>query len=181
MGWLHAIILRKFNNIAGTRYEEILKAYQNFFLTEEELVIPEINSILLVFDRFSEKVPEEVHETLSAFEGATLRVVYVIDEGVLKMIRETLGEEAAEEFRKKEMAFAETFLKEVEEKLGDLNIKFSRKIAFGDKAEYVEGLARKYDLIVISRHYGSETTRTHRVSPIVFRIVQHVDKPVVLY
>lgn len=79
------------------------------------------------------------------------------------------------------MAFAETFLKEVEEKLGDLNIKFSRKIAFGDKAEYVEGIAKKYDLLVISRHYGSETTRTHRVSPVVFRIVQHVEKPVVLY
>lgn len=181
MSWLHDVILRKFNNIAGTRYEEILKAYENFFLTEEELVIPEINSILLVFDRFSEKVPEEVHETLSAFEEAAVQIVYVIDEGVLKMIRETLGEEAAEEFRKKEMAFAETFLKEVEEKLNDLNIKFSRKIAFGDKAEYVEGLARKYDLIVISRHYGSETTRTHRVSPVVFRIVQHVEKPVVLY
>lgn len=73
MGWLHDVILRKFNNIAGTRYEEILKAYENFFLTEEELVIPEINSILLVFDRFSEKVPEEVHETLSAFEEAAVR------------------------------------------------------------------------------------------------------------
>ncbi|AMQ17791.1 universal stress protein [Thermococcus peptonophilus] len=181
MGWLHDIILRKFNNIAGTRYEEILKAYENFFLTEEELVIPEINSVLLAFDRFSCKVSEEVYETISAFNEATVQVVYVIDEGVLKMIQETLGEEAAEEFREKEIAFAETFLRDVEKKLDELNFKFNRKIAFGDKAEYVKDLSKEYDLLVISRRYGSEATKTHRVSPVVFRIVQHVEKPVVLY
>ncbi|MBP1912363.1 universal stress protein [Thermococcus stetteri] len=181
MSWLHDIILRKFNDIAGTRYEEILKAYKNFFLTEEELVIPEINSILLAFDRFSCRVSEDVYETISAFENVSLQVVYVIDEGVLRMIRETLGEEAAEEFKEKEVAFAEDFLREVEKKLGELNFKFSRKIAFGDKAEYVEDLSEEYDLLVISRRYGSETTKTHRVSPVVFRIVQHVEKPVILY
>jgi hypothetical protein len=180
MSWLYDIILRKFNNIAGTRYEEILKAYENFFLTEEELVIPEIKSVLLVFDRFSCRFSKEVYDTISAFAEADVQVVYVIDEGVLRMIRETLGEEAAEEFRRKEITFAETLLKGIEDKLGELNITFKRKFAFGDKAEYVENISKRYDLLIISRQYGSETTKTHRVSPVVFRIVQHVEKPVVL-
>jgi len=181
MGWLHDIILRKFNNIAGTRYEEILKAYENFFLTEEELIIPEINSILLAFDRFSCKLPEELYETLTAFQGARITIVYIIDEAVFKIIRETLGEEEAFEFKRKEIAFAEEFLRAIEEKLRGLGFEWEREIIFGNKSEYVEDLAESYDLIMMSKHYGFESTRTHSVSPVVFRIVQHMKKPIILY
>lgn len=171
MGWFYDVIFRKFNNIVGIRYEEIFKVYENFFLIEEELVILEINFILFVFDRFFEKVLEEVYEIFLVFEEVVVWIVYVIDEGVFKMICEIFGEEVVEEFRKKEMVFVEIFFKEVEEKLGDLNIKFSRKIVFGDKVEYVEGIVKKYDLFVIFCYYGFEMMRIYCVSFVVFRIV----------
>ncbi len=181
MGWLHDIILRKFNSIAGTRYEEIIKAYENFFLTEEEMVIPEIESLLLAFDRFSCELPENVYEVLLSFRDARVTAVYVIDEAVFRIIRETLGEAEAEEFKKKELAFAEKFLETVEEKLRTLNINWERRIIFGDKSEYVMDALENHDLLILSRHYGFETTKTHSISPVVFRIVQNVKKPVIVY
>ncbi|WP_297476127.1 universal stress protein [Thermococcus sp.] len=175
------IILRKFKNIAGSRYEEIMKAYQEFFLTEEELQIPEVKSILLVLDRFSGEVPEEVFEVLSAYPGARIEVVYVIDEGLCSIIGKTLGEEEAEAFRKSEESLGRELLRVTERSLSKFDLSFSMEITFADKVEFVENDAKNRDILVVSRHFGSESTKTHRISPIVFRIVQGVKKPVIVY
>jgi len=175
------LILRKFRNIAGSRYEEILKAYQEFFLTEEELRIPVITSILLVVDRFSGRVPNEVFEVLSAYPGARVDVVYLIDSSLYALIRETLGEEEAEEFRKKEEALGRETLTLIERALSELGLDYSAEITFADKVEFVEGEGDERDLLIISRHFGSESVKTHRVSPVVFRIVQGIGKPVIVY
>jgi len=175
------IILRKFKNIAGSRYEEIMKAYQEFFLTEEELRIPEIRSILLVIDRFSGGVPEGVFEVLSAYAGAEIDVVYIIDSSLCSLIRETLGEEEANIFRKKEESLGRELLKATENALRGLNLNFSTEIRFEDKVEFIENEAERRDLLVISRHFGSESTKTHRISPVVFRVVQGITRPVIVY
>lgn len=176
-----SLINQKFKNIAGSRYEEILKAYEDFFLTEEEMIIPEVNSVLIALDRYSEEVPEEVYEAVSAYPGARFLLVYMIDENVLRLIRGTLGEKEAQKFQEKEEQLAEERLSKVEKRLRELGISPRRELVFGDKGEYIEELANEHDLIVISKHYGSETTKTHPVSPVVFRVVQHVGKPVIIY
>jgi hypothetical protein len=175
------LITRKFQNIAGSRYEEILKAYEEFFLTEEEMVIPDIKSILIPLDRYTTTVPDEVYETISAYPNARLQLVYMIDENVCRLIRDTLGEEDAKKFREKEERRASEILSRMRDRIRELGIAWAEDTVFGDKSEYVESIAGEYDMLIISKHYGSETTRTHTVSPVVFRIVQYVGRPVVLY
>ena len=175
------LILRKFKNIAGSRYEEIMKAYQEFFLTEEELRIPTITSILLVVDRFSGRIPNEVFDVLSAYPGARVDVVYLIDSVLCALIRETLGEEEAEAFRRKEEALGKEILRLAKRALSELGLDFSTEITFADKVEFVETESKTRDLLVVSRHFGSESIKTQRVSPVVFRIVQGITKPVIVY
>ncbi len=175
------LITRKFQNIAGSRYEEILKAYEEFFLTEEEMVIPDIKSILIPLDRYTTTVPEEVYETISAYPNARLQLVYMIDENVCRLIKDTLGEEDAKKFREKEERRAREILSRMRDRIRELGIIWAEDTVFGDKSEYVESIAGEYDMLIISKHYGSETAKTHTVSPVVFRIVQYVGRPVVLY
>ncbi len=175
------LITRKFQNIAGSRYEEILKAYEEFFLTEEEMVIPDITSILIPLDRHTTNVPDEVYETISAYPNARLQLVYIIDESVCRLIRDTLGDEDAKKFREREERRASDILSKIRERIRELGITWTEETVFGDKSEYVEDISPEYDMLIISKHYGSETTKTHTVSPVVFRIVQYVKKPVVLY
>ncbi|GAB6135704.1 adenine nucleotide alpha hydrolase family protein [Thermococcus prieurii] len=175
------LVLRKFRNIAGSRYEEILKAYQEFFLTEEELQIPVVTSILLILDRFSGRVPNEVFDVLSAYPGARVDVVYLIDEGLFALIHDTLGENEAEEFRRKEEALGREMITLAERALSELGLDYSVEITFADKVEFVERESEERDLLVLSRHFGSESVKTHKVSPVVFRIVQGIKKPVIVY
>jgi len=50
MGLFSSLIQRKFKSIAGKRYERVLREYREFLLTEEEMVFPEIKSILMPLD-----------------------------------------------------------------------------------------------------------------------------------
>lgn len=175
------LILRKFLNIAGSRYEEIIKAYQEFFLTEEEMKIPVVSSVLLVIDRFSLEPPEELYDVLASYPSVTVRIVYLIDRDLCEVIRETLGEEEAEEFRRKEESFGEELLKRVSKRFLELGMDFTTELTFTDKASFIEEVIGEHDLLAISRHFGSESLKTHSVSPLVFRIVQRIEKPVIVY
>ncbi|WP_297066472.1 universal stress protein [Thermococcus sp.] len=175
------LILRKFMNIAGSRYEEIMKAYQEFFLTEEELQIPVITSILFVVDRFSGDIPREVFDVLSSYPEARIDVVYLVDSALFSLIRETLGEEEAEKFRENEESLGRQILKKIEDELSKLGMDYTVEIIFADKVDFVEHETGTKDLLVISRHFGSESVKTHKVSPVVFRIVQGIEKPVIVY
>ncbi|MCD6373567.1 MAG: universal stress protein [Thermococcus sp.] len=178
---INRLILRKFRNIAGSRYEEILKSYREFLLTEEEMRIPRVDSVLLAIDRYSGEVPEGVFRLLEHYSPQKVTVIYVIDRNTYRLIRDTLGEKDAEKFRERESELAEKFLKAVSSALDAFGLNWSREIVFAEKTEYVEGLMNDYDVLVIGKQYGLESTKTHHISPLVFRIVQHVTKPVVLY
>ncbi|WP_237710132.1 universal stress protein [Pyrococcus sp. ST04] len=182
LGLFSNIILRKFRNIAP-RYEEIVRAYKEFLLTEEEFTIPKIEEIILPLDRYSEKPTETVLDYVSAYPGSHILILYVIDGEVCRLIRETIGEEEAELFRKKELEKGEKALAEAKNLISSLNMEFSieLKLKTGNKAEIVENIADNFDLIIISKHYGAETTKTHPVSPIVLRVLQNVKIPVLLY
>ncbi|AEH25003.1 hypothetical protein PYCH_13310 [Pyrococcus yayanosii CH1] len=175
------MILRKFKNIAGNRYEEIAKAYREFLLTKEELSIPNVNSILLPLDRYVKKVPEGVYEILSAYPHAEVEVVYVIDGEICRLIEETIGKEEAKLFREREEETGRRLLESVGWALSRLGLIGRTRLLFGSKSEVVEEISENFDLIVLSRHYGAETTKTHPVSTVVLRIMQNVSKPVILY
>lgn len=180
MGLYSSLIERKFKNIAGKRYEKILREYREFLLTEEEMALPEIHSILMPLDRFVHDIPNELYETLSAYD-ATVTLVYIIDATLFSIIRETLSGEASEEFRKREEARAMKLLGEVSERLGERGLNVQRRLFFGDKSEDVIKLAGDHEMVVLSKSYGSEITKMSPISPVVFKIVQHVEKPVIVY
>lgn len=177
------LIQRKFRGIAGERYEEIAKRYREFLLLPEEFVLPEINSILMPIDRFSGKIPESLYETLSAYTEARVTVVYISERRTLEIIAETLGKEEAEKLKKAKMEFAEKLSAEIASRLEKLGLRVEHRHFIGSKSDDVIAIMKDegFDLLVVSRSYGSEVTRTSPVSPIVLRIVQHVEGPVIVY
>ncbi|AHF80822.1 hypothetical protein [Thermococcus paralvinellae] len=181
MGLFSSLIRRKFKNVAGKRYERILKEYKEFLLTEEEMVLPEIKSILMPLDRFINEVPAEVYDTLSAYKEAKILLVYIIDAQVFHMIEHTLGRKASEDFRKNEERYGMTLLEKIASTFEELDMSTQLRLFFGDKSEDVIKLSEKHDMLVLSKAYGSEITKTHPLSPIVLKIVQHVDIPIIIY
>ncbi len=181
MGIFSTIISRKFKNIAGTRYERILKDYKEFFLTKEELSLPVIKSILMPVDRSTRKVPEEIYEALSACEDAEVTVVYIMSEDACELIRQTLGEKASREFRLKQEESGRALLESITPSLERLGLKVRTRMLLGNKSEDVIRLSREKDLLVIPKLYGSEITKTTSISPVVMKIVQHVSIPVIVY
>ncbi|HII61715.1 hypothetical protein [Pyrococcus horikoshii] len=182
MGLFSNIILRRFRDIAPI-YEEILKAYKEFLLTEEELEIPTVTRILIPLDRYSDPLPESVIEYISSFPGSRVGLIYVIDEDVCRVIRETIGDKDAEIFREKEFKKGEETLNATKKLIEDLNLNhiISSQIKIGNKATIIEHESEDYDILIVSRYYGATMVKTYQVSPIVFRILQNVEKPVIIY
>lgn len=181
MGLFSSLIQRRFKNIAGKRYERVLREYREFLLTEEEMVFPEIRSILMPLDKFIGEIPVEVYETLSAYKDARIILVYIIDAHVFHVIEETLGRDVSEEFRRKEESDGRALLEKIAKNFEELGIIHQIRLFFGDKSEDVIKLAEKHDMLVLSKAYGSEITKTHPLSPVVLKIVQHVSIPVIIY
>lgn len=180
MGLYSSFIGRKFKHIAGKKYEDIMRHYREFLLTEEERQIPEINSILMPLDRYVKNVPTEVYETISAYE-ANILLVYILDSQIFELVRQTLSPEASEEFKRREEMIGEELLNTVAKKLESYGLKVQRRLFFGNKSDDVIRMAENYDLLAISRNYGSEITKTSPISPLVLRIVQHLNIPVIVY
>jgi len=180
MGLYSSFIGRKFKHIAGKKYEDIMRHYREFLLTEEEKQIPEINSILMPLDRYVKNVPTEVYETISAYE-ANILLVYILDSQIFELVRQTLSPEASEEFKRREEMIGEELLNTVAKKLESYGLKVQRRLFFGNKSDDVIRMAENYDLLAISRNYGSEITKTSPISPLVLRIVQHLNIPVIIY
>ncbi|WP_457750722.1 universal stress protein [Thermococcus sp.] len=178
---VNKLILRKFRNIAGSRYEEILKAYREFLLTEEEMIIPRVESVLVALDRYSGEIPAQIFRLLEYYSPQKIMVIYVIDNSTCRLIRDTLGEEDAQKFRERENQLATELLGKIEVEMREHRLNWSCDVVFAGKTEYIETIVEKYDVLVIGKQYGSESTKTHHISPLVFRIVQHISKPVVLY
>ncbi|ASJ02121.1 hypothetical protein A3L09_01970 [Thermococcus profundus] len=183
MDIFNRIISRKFKNIAGDRYEQIAKRYREFLLLPEELVLPEVRSILFPIDRFSLDIPDELLETLSAYSGAFVKLVYVSEERTLRLIEQTLGEEEAEKLRMEKIRFARQTVKDFAPKLERLGLSVLKEPIIGSKSDDVIDMmsAQDFDLLVISRSFGAEPTKTSPTSPVVLKILQHIEKPVIIY
>ncbi|USG99676.1 universal stress protein [Thermococcus argininiproducens] len=180
MGIYSSFIGRKFKHIAGKKYEDIIKHYREFLLTEEEKMLPEIRSILMPLDRYVKNIPDEVYETVSAYDASVL-LVYIMDSEIFHLLSQTLSKEASEEFKRREEIVGREMLDKIAKELEDFGLRVQRRIFFGNKSEDIIRLAENSDMLVISRAYGSEITKTSPLSPIVLKIIQHLKIPAVVY
>jgi len=181
MGLFSKYIERKFISLAGEKYEEILKSYFDFLLTEEERKVPEVERILMPLDRYSSKVPENVFPAFELFKDAKIFLVYIIEENIVRLIRETLGEEEAIEYVLKEEADGKKVLRLLAERFTKMGFVVDFELKRGEGINIIGNLSEDFNLIFVSKHFGSEPTKTHMISPLVFSLLQIMNLPLVLY
>ena len=95
MEYFKSLINRKFKDVVGTRYSDVLKDYREFLLTDEEILVSDFKNVLMPLDIFVSSVPEEMYDLLTAFEDAEVNLVYITDSDVLSIIDDVLGDDAA--------------------------------------------------------------------------------------
>jgi hypothetical protein len=180
MGYYSSLIQRKFKDIVGKRYETVLKEYGEFLLTEEEMVVPEIGTILLPLDAFATDIPDELVDVLSAYD-ATVSLTYVVDAQVYSLLAKTLDRDATEEFRKKKEEHGQQLLDAISRKLEQSGMAVRTRLFIGQKGDDVVQMAEDYDMIALSKWYGDGETETSSISPLALRICQRLSIPAIIY
>ena len=156
-GYYSSLIQRKFKDTVGTRYQDVLREYQEFLLTEELMQVPEVKKILIPLDVFVKDVPKSLYNVLSAYEGE-ITLVYITDSPVYSVIRETLSDELANEFLKKKEQYGHDLLDTLTKELQQIGFTVHQRLFTGHKGEDVEKMAADFDLIALSKSYGYERT-----------------------
>ena len=156
-GYYSSLIQRKFKDTVGTRYQDVLREYQEFLLTEELMQVPEVKKILIPLDVFVKDVPKSLYNVLSAYEGK-ITLVYITDSPVYSVIRETLSDELANEFLKKKEQYGHDLLDTLTKELQQIGFTVHQRLFTGHKGEDVEKMAADFDLIALSKSYGYERT-----------------------
>lgn len=180
MGYYSSLIQRKFKDIVGKRYETVLKEYGEFLLTEEDMVAPEVHAILLPLDVFTGELPDDLIEVLSAYD-ARVSLAYITDARVYSILEQTLDRETVEEFRKKKEAHGEDILAKVSRQLEKRGIATQTRLFIGQKGDDVIRMAKDFDMLAISKHYGDGESPTASLSPLALRICQRVKNPAIIY
>ena len=180
MGYSSSLIQRKFKDIVGRRYESVLKEYSEFLLTEEEMLVPEVRSILIPLDLFVHDITDEVIEVLSAYD-ATISLAYITDSRVIDILEHTLDHASTEEFRAKKEEYGLKLLERATAKLKEHGFTTKTRMFVGHKGDDVVQMAGNYDLIAICRRYGDGESTDVSISPLVLRICQRVGTPALIY
>jgi hypothetical protein len=180
MGYSSSLIQRKFKDIVGRRYEEVLKDYSEFLLTEEEMLVPEIRSILIPLDLFVHDITDEVIDVLSAYD-ATISLAYITDTGVIELLEQTLDHATAEEFRAKKEEYGRRLLERTAAKLEEHGFTTQARMFVGHKGDDVVRIAKNHDMVALCRRYADGESTDASISPIVLRICQRVETPALIY
>ncbi|MGC9434607.1 MAG: universal stress protein [Methanomicrobiales archaeon] len=180
MGYYTSLIQRKFRDVVGSRYQTVMREYNQFLPSEEEMVVPDIRRILMPLDFFVQTIPDEYYEVLSAYD-ATVTLVYIIDAQTRALIAETLDEEAAAEFCKSKEEYGRTMLQQVSTRLASAGLTAESRLFIGDKADDVCKLSEGADLLALSRSYGGVHTDRNQLNPLTGIICQEAGIPALLY
>ncbi|WP_265581026.1 universal stress protein [Methanofollis aquaemaris] len=175
------MIQRKFKDVAGKRYDTVVKEYREFLLTEEEAVVPEVASILMPLDYFVKEIPPALYETLSTYKGATVSLVYIIDMEVIRIVEDSLDEAAIQDFKQKRENFGEELLKQTVSELEAEGLSVKSRLFSGKKYENILELAGDHDMIVVSKQYGASTTEISPLSSVTLKLAQTADIPIIVY
>jgi nucleotide-binding universal stress UspA family protein len=181
MGYFTSLLQRKFKDMAGKRYEAVARDYREFLLTEEEMVVPEVSSILMPLDYFVKEIPPQLYETLSSYEGAKVTLVYIIDMEVIRIVEDSLDEKAIAEFRQKRESFGEDLLRRAIASLESAGLSVKSRMFAGEKFDNIFELMQESDLIAVSKTYGTQTTEIAPLSSVTLRLAQMANIPVIVY
>ncbi|WP_214084150.1 universal stress protein [Methanoculleus sp.] len=180
MGYSSSLIQRKFKDIVGKRYDSVLKEYSEFLLTEEELLVPEIRSILVPLDFFVHDITDEAIDVLSAYE-ATISLAYITDAGVVEILERALNQSSTEEFRAKKEEYGRELLERTVAKLEEHGLSTQTRMFVGHKGDDVVQMAKNHDMVALCRRYADGESTDASISPIVLRICQRVETPALIY
>ncbi len=180
MGYYHSLIRRKFTDVAGTRYDDVLKEYADFFPAREDFVIKPVDSVFIPLDYFSPAIPANIPAIIAVYD-APVEIVYIIDEEAIRLIADGLGNDAEEMFRKKEEALAGGFLRRARDLFTDAGVAGTARMQAGVKGDTAIALAGNHDLMAIGKKFGMVTGEQFPASPAVFRIKQVTACPVIIY
>ncbi|MFA7197721.1 MAG: universal stress protein [Methanoculleus sp.] len=180
MGYSSSLIQRKFKDIVGKRYESVLKEYSEFLLTDEEMLVPEVRSILVPLDSFVHEITDEAIDVLSAY-NATISLAYITDAGVLDLLEQTLDRQSAEDFRAKKEADGRELLERITERLKEHGFPTQTRMFVGQTGDDVVRMAKNYDMIALNRRYADGEATDLSISPTVLRICQRVETPALIY
>ncbi len=180
MGYSSSLIQRKFKDIVGRRYESVLKEYSEFLLTEEELLIPEVRSILVPLDFFVHDITDEAIDVLSAYD-ATISLAYITDAGVVEILEQALNQTSKEEFRANKEEYGRQLLERTAAKLEEHGFSTQMRMFVGHKGDDVVQMAKNHDMVALCRRYADGESTDVSVSPIVLRICQRVETPALIY
>lgn len=180
MGYSSSLIQRKFKDIVGRRYDSILKDYSEFLLADEEMLVPEIRSVLVPLDLFVHDITDEAIDVLSAYD-ATITLAYITDAEVIELLEQALDRESTDEFRVKKEEYGQKLLERTAAKLEDRGFTTQMRMFIGHKGDDVVRMAKNHDMVALCRRYADGESTDVSVSPIVLRICQRVESPALIY
>lgn len=182
MGYSSNVIHRKFRDFVGSRYDAVLKDYQEFLITEEDLVIPEYASILVPMDIYASEISDNVVRLLAAYE-VPVTLVYISDRYVHDVIKESLGEAAVDAYQKKRDERGDEMLKKAEQAFMSAGVPVKIRRFIGHKGQDVEKIVASegIDIIAVSKKYGMAQSENYHLSPLVARLTQHLRIPAIIY
>lgn len=181
MEYFKSLINRKFKDVVGSRYKDVLKDYREFLLTEEEIVVCSFKKILIPLDIFVSDVSEEFYDLLTAFEQTEINLVYITDSDVVSIIRDVLGEEAGTAYQTKKEEYGNRLLEKISGELEKRGLVVNRRLYSGHKWDDVETMSDNYDLVAISKSFGGGRGDDNEISPVAQRLVQQMNVSSVLY
>ncbi len=180
MGYYDSLIRRKFTDLAGTRYDKILKEYADFLPTNEEFVIKPVSSVFMPLDYFSPVVPGHIPDTIAVYD-APVEIIYIIDKEAIRLVSDGLGTDAEEIFHKKEETLAGEYIRRALDLFEDAGVPVTSQVRTGIKGETTIALAGNYDLMAMGKKFGILTGEQFPASPAVLRIQQVTTCPVLIY
>lgn len=180
MSYYRALIERKFRDVAGSRYEQILKEYRDFIPTEEELQVAPVTSVLVLLDFFSRELPGEVSDLLPTYH-APVAVVYLIDDQVVRVVTESLGRDTGITFLEREESRARELVARNCAILEQSGVSCRSLVRTGVKGDEAQAQAGSCGLLVIGKKFGMTAGDNGDISPMVLRLQKAAPCPVIIY
>jgi len=180
MGYYSALINRKFKDVVGQRYNDIMKDYKEFFISEEEFLEMEINRILFPLDISVKNIPESIYSLFELYNGE-ITLVYITDSYVCSVIGEVLGSDTAENYCSKKEKMGEQILDEVTRNLENKGLVVKKRMFSGNKWDDIERISEDFDMVAVSKDYGGGRGDENEISPVAQRLIQLLKVNTVLF
>jgi len=180
MGYYSSLIERKFKGRTMGSYEAIRREYADFLMTEEEMIVREVRKILLPIDYFVELLPSELVWVLSVYE-AEVHIAYILDRDILTLLDEMAGGELRREYQEKKEAAGMEKLAMLSVQLEQAGLRVTTSLFDGSQIEDAVRLSESFDIVALSRVYGTGITEKTPVSPVTVQVAQRVHCSALIY